>query len=117
LFNDVFSCPRCQTIVVVKDHVTMTWSGSKALVLLDEFEKYITQRLLECRGDAVTVTAKSEPVDRHAPYVVKAAPLPVANLQDADPSKLRECDQCNSIMKVGCGAVCPSCKWVAPCTF
>jgi hypothetical protein len=53
-FNDVFSCPRCRTIIVNKDHVTMTWCGPTALVLLDEFEKHITKVLLERRGEAET---------------------------------------------------------------
>jgi len=112
LFNDVFSCPRCQTIVVRKDHVTMTWRGSKALILLDEFEKYVTKRLLEERESADTDMGSTPKPKECASQEAPTEVLSVEDLKD-----LRPCDCCGTHMKVGCGEICPNCRWVAPCSI
>lgn len=110
LFNDVYSCPRCPTIIVKKDHVKMTWRGDAALVLLDEFERHVTAVLLSKREDAETDMDAAD-------HLLVNPPKPMADAITPDPKDMRPCDQCGSSMRAGCGAVCPNCKWMAPCSI
>lgn len=110
MFNDVFSCPRCRDLVVVKDHVTMEWTGDIALLLLDEFERYVTKRLLECREMASTDMSGPE----RPPLRVKRPTEVVLKEQKQD---MRECDCCSAPMRAGCNQKCPQCGWVAPCSI
>lgn len=86
----------------------MTWSGARAEVLLDEFEKHITRVLLDCREEAETTTdgvmGLEEPREPPMEVILKK------DLKD-----LRPCDNCGVYMKAGCGETCPNCKWVSPC--
>lgn len=114
-FNDVFSCPRCRTIVVTKDHVTMTWRGARAEVLLDGFEKYITKVLLDCREEAET---SMEGVTRPHAGVEQDKPTEVILKKDLVEDKdLRPCDCCGTKMKKGCAEKCPNCSWISPCSI
>ena len=84
----------------------MQWRGSKALVLLDEFEKHITKRLLECREEAETnmggLFREIKPSDRPTEVIVDR--------------NLRPCDCCGAHMEAGCGKKCPGCGWISPCS-
>ena len=113
-FNDVASCPRCRTIVVRKDHVTMTWRGARAEVLLDEFERHITKVLLDCREEAETYT---DGVARPHASVEQDKPTEVILKKDLiEDDDLRPCDNCGAQMKRGCAERCPNCKWISPCS-
>jgi len=86
----------------------MVWRGGKALLLLDEFEKYVTKRLLEERECADTS------LDEKQKAIIQERPteaIPVEDMKDKRP-----CDCCGTPMKIGCGEICPNCKWVAPCS-
>jgi hypothetical protein len=110
LFNDVFTCPRCPKIIVKKDHVTLTWRGDMATVLLDEFEKYITQALLARREEA-----QADVGDEPLPAVPKPVEAPRAPADCSEPTQ--PCERCNTLMPAGCGKICTNCKWVSPCSI
>jgi hypothetical protein len=85
----------------------MTWRGSIALILLDEFEKHITRVLLTRREAAETsMVAPTKPAER-----------PTEEIPQEDLEKKRPCDNCGAHMQVGCGQKCGNCGWVAPCSI
>lgn len=108
-FNDVFSCPRCRTIVVRKDHVEMTWRGARAEVLLDEFEKHITKVLLDCREEAETSMGGVA-----GPHACVGQDKPMEEILKKDLDCVRSCDNCGALMKAGCGEICSNCGWASP---
>ena len=131
MFNDVYSCPRCKTIMVYKDGVTLTWSGKIALVLLDQAELYITKLLLEHRHECDRAT--DAPVVDDTPVVDGDRKMLLAtgekvpggvSFPTADEyrkmllaagKKVTECVNCNFPVEDKCGAECLSCRTLQPC--
>lgn len=117
-FNDVFSCPRCRTILVRKEHLEMLWSGPAALVLLDEIERQVTGVLLSRREQAEVSVVDKGVSSKFVPRVgegKREVSRRESRLDSVPVSDRMPCLRCGKLMKAGCGQVCAGCGWIAPC--
>ena len=119
--DSIFMCPRCQIVLraTANGNVTIEKDyGAMAIEMVETYANNIFEKLKDRDKPRKRETTLGMTVNQAVGNFIEnttstGSPACASNHS----GKLTNCEQCSAEMDGYCGAVCPNCKWIRPCSI